>query len=285
MSRLSLISDSKDRELDTIRRTVRTLEPVTGWEGLVETLERHVQRGTRVATLDLIGHSRDPGFLMLGSWALDDAQQTAGTLSLSVRPLLDALGVIELRLLGCSTAATDRGRAALRRISLAVRRSVYGTRRFLSKNDYGPAGFMSDEILVGPEGSAQILDRVGFFLGAATSVPLEAIDLNAGPRLTADQPLLPVNEIKAAEILAFVDGSRSWVLPGLLAEPTQIVLWSQRNTICRLEILLDGQVVRGFGAYPDDDHGRLFRVRDPDGLTRYLDALLRPHIAVRARRT
>ena len=251
MSRLSLISDSKDRELDTIRRTVRTLEPVAGSDALVGTLERYVDRGTRIATVDLIGHSRDPGFLMLGGWALDDEPQTAGTFSTSIRPLLDALGVIELRLLGCSTAATHRSRAALRRISFAVQRPVYGTRRFLSKNDYGPAGFMSDEILVGADGTCtQPPDRVGFFLGAATPVPLSAIDLNAGPRLTSDQPLLPVNEARASDILSFVDGSRSWVLPGLLAEPTPIVLWSQHNTIHRLEILLDGQVVRGYGAYP-----------------------------------
>lgn len=286
MSRLSLISDSKDRELDAIRRTVRVLEPVAGHDGLVETLEAYAHRGTRIATLDLIGHSRDPGFLMLGGWALDDAPQTAGTFGVSIRPLLDALGVMELRLLGCSTGATERGRAALRRISFAVRRDVFGTRRFLSKNDYGPEGFMSDEILVGPDGArSQIQDRVGFFLGAATAVPLSAIDLNAGPRLTPDQPLLPVNEAKAAEILGFVDGSRSWVLPGLLAEPTVIVLWSESNTIRRLEILLDGQVVRGFGAYPDDDHGRLFRVRDADQLNRYLEGLLRPHTASQARRT
>ena len=74
-------------------------------------------------------------------------------------------------------------------------------------------------------------------------------------------------------------------MPGLLAEPNPIVLWSEHNSIRRLELLLDCQVVRAYGAYPDDEHGRLFRVKDPIALSRYLDEILRSRNALRARST
>ncbi|MEP6861173.1 MAG: hypothetical protein ABJE66_11155 [Deltaproteobacteria bacterium] len=286
MERLSLISDSPDRELDTIRRTVNLFDRVADAEGLVEVLHRHAERRVHATSLDLIGHSRGHGFLVLGNWILDDSPQTASTFREFIRPSLDAIGIRELRMLGCSTGSSDRARTALRRIGTAVQRDVLGTRRYLSKRDYDDRGFISEEVLVNAAGSTpDRVDPVGFLLGAATAVTLTTLELSAGPRLGNTQPLLPVNEVIAHEILGFVDGSRSWVLPGLLAEPNPIVLWSQRNVIHRLEVLLDCRVVRGYGAYPDDEHGRLFRVRDPFGLSRYLDEVLRPRSERQARRT
>ncbi|MEO6777801.1 MAG: hypothetical protein ABI467_33075 [Kofleriaceae bacterium] len=286
MPRLSLISDSADRELDAVRRTVDSFDRIAGVDALISTLRAHALRRMHAVTLDLIGHSRGHGFLVLGNWELDDSPQTAATFSELVRPWLDAVGVRELRLLGCSTGASERAREALRKIALGARREVFGTRRYVSKRDYDGGGFVSDDILVNANGMApDRRDPVGFLLGAATAVPLAALDLGAGPRLTNDQPLVPVNEAIATAIIDFVDGARSWVLPGLLAEPNPIVLWSEHNSIHRLELLLDCQVVRAYGAYPDDEHGRLFRVRDPLGLSRYLDEVLRPRSALRARST
>ncbi|HEX7700798.1 MAG TPA: hypothetical protein VF403_08755 [Kofleriaceae bacterium] len=274
MSRLTLISDTADRELDAIRRTVHVFESVSGIDALVTSLHDHARRETRAETLDLVGHSRSHGFLVIGHWLIDDSPQVAASFGQDLRVALDAIGVREIRLLGCSTAATERSFAALRRIGQAVRRAVLGTRRYISKNDYGPSGFISDDTLVDANGAKpQRADRVGFLNATATTVPIAAIELTSGPKLTNELPLLPVNEAVAAKILGFVDGARSWVLPGLLAEPAPIVLWSQDNAIHRLEILLDYHVVRAYGHYPDDDHGRLFRVRDPEGLSRYLDGI------------
>jgi hypothetical protein len=274
VARLTLISDTADRELDAIRRTVEVFEQVGGVDGIIANLRDHARRETRAETLDLVGHSRSHGFLVMGSWVLDDSPQVAASFVQDLRAALDVIGVREIRLLGCSTATSERSFGALRRISQAARRSVLGTRRYISKNDYGRCGFISDDTLVDANGAKpKREDRVGFLNASATQVPLAAIELTSGPRLTNDLPLLPVNEAVAANILGFVDGARSWVLPGLLAEPAPIVLWSQANAVHRLEILLDRHVVRAYGLYPDDDHGRLFRVRDPAGLSRYLDAL------------
>lgn len=284
--RLSFISNSPDRELDAIRRTVASYDGIGGADALVEALRFHALRRVHAVTLDLIGHSRDHGFLVLGNWPIDDTPQVVATFREEIRPWLDALGVREIRLLGCSTGTGERARGTLRKVAGATRCDVLGTRRYLSRRDYDAHGFVSDDVLVTAGGNAPTrLDPVGFLLGGATAVPLASLELSTGPKLTNDLPLLPVNEAVAAEIIGFVDGSRSWSLPGLLAAPNPVVLWSQHNAIHRLELLLDCQVARAYGAYPDDEHGRLFRVRDPVALSRYLDAVLRPRTELQARRT
>jgi hypothetical protein len=284
VTRLNLISDTPDRELDAIRRTVEVFDRAHGVDDVIKILRGHAKRETHADTLDLTGHSRSNGFLVVGTWMIDDSPQVAASFGQDLRPALEAIGVREIRLLGCSTATTERSFEALRRISHSVRLPVVGTRRYISKNDYAQGGFISDDTLLDSNRTKpQREDRVGFLSASATPVPLAAIELTPGPKLTNDQPLLPVNEAVAAKILSFVDCARSWVLPGLLAEPAPIVLWSQDNSIHRLEILLDCQVVRGYGAYPDDDHGRLFRVRDPEGLSRYLETAFPSHSESRDR--
>jgi hypothetical protein len=282
--RLSLISDVADRELDAIRGTVRVFERVASVTDVIEVLGAHARRGTRAEVVDLIGHSRGHGFVTLGLWQLDDTPQIAASWRQDLRPALDAIGARTIRLLGCSTAVRERGIAAMRRLELATSRQVLGTRRFVSKPDYGPEGFISEEILVGVNGPPpRRPDPVGLFASTATSVELAGLELSAGPRLRRDHSILPVNEAVASEVLAYVDGARSWVLPGLLAEPVMIVLWSQHNTIQRADILFDHEVVRVYGAYPDDEHGRLFRVHDAAALSRYLDAVIHPRTASRDR--
>jgi hypothetical protein len=283
MPRLTLISDTADRELDAVRRTIDCFERVRGHDSVLTVLRDHVDRGTRAETLDVIGHSRGPGFLVVGNWPIDDSPQVAASFSQELRPMLEAMGVRVVRLLGCSTATTERGLAALRKLSQAARRPVLGTRRYISKNDYSPHGFISDDVLVDGNGAKPRPDPVGFLSGAASSIPLTVVELTPGPKLTNDLPLLPVNEAVAGRLLEFIDVTRSWVIPGLLAEPAPIVLWSQDNAIHRLEFLLDYHVVRAYGAYPDDDHGRLFRVRDPDGLSHYLEDVFRPRTETRDR--
>jgi hypothetical protein len=81
-----------------------------------------------------------------------------------------------------------------------------------------------------------------------------------------------------------VDGAKSWVIPGLLAQPSPIVLWSHANAIYRLDILFDGEAVRAFGCHPDDEYGRLYLVRDPLALSQLLEAQDRPRSEIRVRR-
>ena len=143
MGRLHLVSAELDRELDAIRQTLATFHAVAGIEDVITVL----QRAEHTELVDLIGHSSS-GFLVLGSWTINDSPQTAASFSQLVRPLLEARGVRTIRLLGCSTAATERGRCALRRIARATRCDVLGTRRYITRRDYVATGFAREDSLV-----------------------------------------------------------------------------------------------------------------------------------------
>jgi hypothetical protein len=154
--RLSVISATVDRELDAIRERLKTYSSVAQLGDLVEVLRARAAAGDAVETIDLIGHSSQ-GVLVLGTTPLDDSPIVAIAMTEQLRPLLFDLGVRSLRLLGCSTATTERGRAALRRISLAARCDVLGTRRSIGRHDYGPAGFISEGALVGAAALAALI--------------------------------------------------------------------------------------------------------------------------------
>ena len=89
MARLTLISDTVDRELDAIRRTVEVFEQVGSVEAMIANLRDHARREDQVDTLDLVGHSRGHGFLVMGRWVLDDSPQVAATFSQDLRSALD----------------------------------------------------------------------------------------------------------------------------------------------------------------------------------------------------
>lgn len=148
MQRLNVVSGCSDRELDELRGRLRTCHCVGGLGELLALLREQTEQCTHADVLDLIGHSRDEGFLVLGGWIVDDSPQTAATFSELLRPFLLAIGVSTIRVLGCSTATTLRAREALRRIAFATRCNVLGTRRFITNEDYAPSGFASDEALL-----------------------------------------------------------------------------------------------------------------------------------------
>lgn len=145
--RLNLVSAAPDRELDAIRNTVTNYENVLGLDDVISSLGKHSSCGRRVELLDVIGHSRLHGFLALGTWVIDDSAQTAASFSHLLRPSLEKLGVRTIRLLGCSTAVSRRGRYMLGRIMQATGCAVLGTRRYISRTDYGAEGFISDDAL------------------------------------------------------------------------------------------------------------------------------------------
>ena len=151
-SRLNLVSGTQDRELDAIRQTVASFASASSVDEVAVVLRRFCADGRRCELLDVIGHSRCDGFLMVGAWVIDDSPQTAATFSELLRPALEFLGVRTIRLLGCLTAATHRARNAIRQAGRASRCSVLGTKRYIGKLDYGPAGFKSDDALIDSDG-------------------------------------------------------------------------------------------------------------------------------------
>jgi hypothetical protein len=146
--RLNLVCGHEDRELQMVRDTIAVFWTVSTFEELLALLRQQAQRSVRVDLLDLIGHSRSPGFLTLGTWIIDDSPQTAATFGQVLRPHLQQLGIWAVRLLGCATAATGRGCSAIRRVAQVTGCRVFGTKRYISSLDYRAEGFVSDHALV-----------------------------------------------------------------------------------------------------------------------------------------
>jgi hypothetical protein len=149
---LYLVSGGADRELDAIRNAMGTFQDVSDLDQVIAVLRGCAAAGCHIDVLDAVGHSRSPGFLVLGTWVIDDSPQTAATFAELLRPWLQQLGVRTIRLLGCSTATTERGRNALRRIAVVTGCCVLGTKRYISHHDYGAAGFASADTLIDSHG-------------------------------------------------------------------------------------------------------------------------------------
>lgn len=152
---LSLVSGVADRELDEIRGRLAVYAMASSLDEAVAVLRRHVERGEHAEVLDVSGHSRTDGFVVLGTWEIDDSPQTAAAFCVLLGPLLRKLGVQTIRLLGCSTAVTPRAERALRRIAHVTGCKTLGTKRFISSSDYGPDGFTSDHALTPPRSEIQ----------------------------------------------------------------------------------------------------------------------------------
>ncbi|HEY5948019.1 MAG TPA: hypothetical protein VIV40_21130 [Kofleriaceae bacterium] len=147
-TRLNLVSGCGDRELDALRQTLDDFDNIGGLDDLIAVLHGHARRGTRVDLLDAIGHSRAHGFLVIGTWIIDDSRQTAATFMQLLRPALQQIGVRTIRVLGCKTATPKRGRDALHTIARATRCRVLGTKRFIGNRDYARIGFIAEDALV-----------------------------------------------------------------------------------------------------------------------------------------
>jgi hypothetical protein len=122
---LVVVSGEPDFELQRIARTVRHSVTVDGRRGLEQLLGRLAAAadgavGSR--TLDLVGHTRRASLLMLGDWMIDggDPATKRWFRALAEGGVLARLGIRALRLLGCNTAATPRGRATICELAEAL---------------------------------------------------------------------------------------------------------------------------------------------------------------------
>jgi hypothetical protein len=111
---------------------------------LRDVLRRWPGEPSAPATLDLLGHStRGHRLLRLGETPIDMLNPRVARFfrDLAGTGVLDRLGVVAVRLLGCETAVTDSGRRTIRMLSRTLRRPVYGTVAPLLKNHSNADGF------------------------------------------------------------------------------------------------------------------------------------------------
>ena len=123
-------------------RCIRTVASLDDVHAELKALAGSEQPGTRA--LDLIGHStRDHHFLRIGDQAIDMTRPPIARLFETIRreELLQQLGVIAVRLLGCSTALLPTGQRTLQRLARTLGVPVYGSTKPLLHSHYTADGF------------------------------------------------------------------------------------------------------------------------------------------------
>lgn len=156
---LNVISEYTPGEISKIRGVLAIDRCVVVREGetLVDALSAYVtdfvksgKPVPRFDNLDLIGHSRSrDGILKIGELALTSRVAREQFLLLDDRGILDKLGILAIRLLGCRTASHPRGQRVVRTIRNYTQRNVFATRAdlFAVHYDYEGLAWAAEKLL------------------------------------------------------------------------------------------------------------------------------------------
>lgn len=264
MSNISLLD--ADGALKKVQAKIQDLQKVpndTAIEGVGQIIPD--------ARMDLIAHAKG-GILQFGDWHVgtpEDGEEAVAESWGNKRP-------DELRILGCTTAVTSEGIAALKRLKKTLGiKSVYGTTAPMVARNFGPEGLLyKDEVFLVeastlPDRGAEISESVV----AKWFENFDEYSFSHGPILSSLQPEDP-DDVKAAqakngisakviEYSAFENAvlHTRWApparAPGLLAIPeTEIVAEAPGHpgSIVRLSVFLGGAFIR------------IYPVGEPDGV-------------------
>jgi hypothetical protein len=209
-------------------------------------VERRRRAGHPVA-IDLIAHSQN-GILQFGSWRIKGNDQAC----LALREEWKKHSPVEIRLLGCSTARVPEGLAAMQGLKEVFGEvhddfRVYGSKTALFAGDFGPDGFLRDDLLIElgelleanpypaiAPGSTKIIESwFGRFKGLAggsmgsltTETMKEAQAASVGPLLEPHGGTdVAVGHDALKQLIGTLDGAL-YDLPGLLEMPEAELLY------------------------------------------------------------
>jgi hypothetical protein len=154
--------------LDKLDREILVVDALgdDGVQGVIDALARR-QPAPPPFSLDLIAHARR-GVLRLGNWSID-ANATTTALHAACEAVLAELPLAAIRLLGCNTAISREGQAAMRNLHQLFTVPIVGTKVPISARDFGSTGFLADAILTDqdhlPPPSGPTLQSAGGWLG------------------------------------------------------------------------------------------------------------------------
>ncbi|HEX3763243.1 MAG TPA: hypothetical protein VHW23_31330 [Kofleriaceae bacterium] len=294
---LSVVSAEPDGELQRIARTIGPCVTVNGPRALEAALTRlaaaadrapgaadrsadrtaaRTAARTATRTLDLIGHTRTVASLLsLGDWRIDaaDPATVAVFRELAERAVLPRLGIHALRLLGCRSAGSERGRDTICRLAALLGVEVAGTRELLHAGNYGPGGFRDEWsfLLVRASELRRPPDEPRGPPGPRT-LELAALPAIALAAHAAPCPRRIASEHATRRILALVRRAAGACMPGPPPPPAIELALPLRGGHHLAHVVLDGGFLR---LYPDGmaRPGVLFPVGDPDALHRIIAGL------------
>jgi hypothetical protein len=280
----SFIAAGRDAELDRTYRTLARAFTVDGRNDFGDTLGELLGKNIPNAriTLDLIGHSV-PGtsLLRLGDWVIDAAQSSVVSFwrELAENGVLQRLGVESIRLLGCDTAGTDRGRWTICALAQLVGVEVFGTTNLVHAAHYDRAGFADRHayLLVG---STELRERS---IAAPTretgprhprALDLDALPTEPLPTTPPAWPLHVPTREQSHQLLRLVRRRDGAEMPGLLAGPIcELALPADAaDRYYRMQIVLDGEFVR-FYPRGTGQVGIVYPVEDPAALLAIVDTI------------
>lgn len=268
--------------LDQIDNEVLVVDALgpDGVQGVIDGWSQRT-RTWRVFSLDLISHSRR-GVLQLGDWSVDGTGKSQ-LLQQACAAQLARLGLSEIRLLGCNTAVTPGGQAAMVALAQVFRVPVKGTTVPISAADFDASGFRPKGYLAGHDrlpplvaplaASAKWLDRFQAVTGHTVKgllAKLRRESLSDSIRdwsRTRPQLRWPIRQITRRALDALLDraGPKLSHVPGLLALPDLELLVPIEGDFGapryhRFTLLLDGLWLR---MYPrDQPEGIVLRTRE-----------------------
>jgi hypothetical protein len=282
---LSMMSAEPDGELQRIARAIGpvvTVDRPAALEAALTHLAGEAGRvpGPAVRTLDLIGHTRTTASLLsLGDWLIDaaDPATVAAFRGLADRAVLPRLGIHALRLLGCRSGGTARGRDTMCRLAELLGVEVAGSRELLHAGHYAAGGFRDEwsfllisasELRASPAGPRGDPGPRALELAA---LPAVALGAHAAPC-----PRRIASADAAHRILALVRRAAGACMPGPpappsieLALPLPLPLPAAYHLA---HVVLDGNFLR---LYPDGmaSAGVVFPVDDREALHRIIAEL------------
>lgn len=279
---LSVVSAEPDAELQRIARAIGPVVTADGPAALAAVLDRLAGEAApapaAARTLDLIGHTRTAASLLsLGDWVIDarDPASVAVFRGLAERAVLPHLGIHALRLLGCHSAGTARGRDTIGRLAERLGVEVAGTRALLHAGHYGPGGFRDEWSFLLVSASrlhgapAAPAGDPGPRVLELAALPAIALAAHAAPC-----PRRIAGEDEAHRILTLVRRAAGAHMPGAPAPPSvELALPLPRAGAYHLaHVVLDGGFLR---VHPDGmaRAGVMFPVDDREALHRIIAGL------------
>jgi hypothetical protein len=271
--RLSIGPSSPDtavqQVLDVIDNEVLVADALgrDGVQGVLEGWSRRANRAWSAYSLDLVAHARR-GVVQLGDWSVDGGDKAA--LLRQCMQNLPGVTLSEIRLLGCNTAVTEGGQAAMRALADVFGVPVKGTLVPISSADFSPAGFSATAVLAVhnrlPQLRRPTLADAGAWLGRFERLSASSSELKLRRESLSDAirdwthtrpqlrwPIRQLAQSELAEVLAHAEPG-VFAAPGLLALPdVELVVPVESDLgmlrFHRITVLLDGLFLR---VYPRD---------------------------------
>jgi len=293
---LNVSASPAEGELARALELVGNEEPVEQLSGLRRILDdlracRRCAATGNTRTLDLIGHANQTRLLQLGTSVVDPSEAEVRQLfeQMAADGVMQSLHIGELRLLGCETAMSSEGQAAIRDLTEILGIRVVGTTRLVYAAHFGDKGLkdryermlcdasnlpdLDDERILWPQDPLPAL-APRFELDALETVPADQLPAVGWPRVgeNADTRPRAGSIADTRPLVDLVDASDGRVMPSMLARPRcELLVGSGADQVHRVEVLFDYELVRVHPA--DMTSSAVYRVKNPEELEAWVESV------------